>query len=229
MELQENAEHVCDNNIITPINTDNKSIVRHFDKVKLRLSIYLCIKRAFDVVVSAVCLAVLLVPMILIAVCIKLDSSGPVFIKQKRMGQKGKVFYIYKFRTMYRFTPNNVPTAELRNPFYFITHLGRNLRKTSLDELPQLVNVLKGDMSLVGYRPVCLTEIKLNNLREEYGVFKCKPGITGLAQVMGRDDLPYREKARVDRIYLKNRSLILDAYILLKTIPVTISQRGVKW
>ena len=199
------------------------------DKAHLKKILYLCIKRIFDVSVAFTGLIVLTIPFIVISICIKLDSSGPVFIKQKRMGKHGGVFYIYKFRTMYRYVPDNVATSLLSNPHTFVTHFGRLLRKTSIDELPQLINVLRGDMSLVGFRPVCLSEIKLNALREEYGVFACKPGITGLAQVRGRDDLPYKEKAKIDRIYTKNRSLGLDLYILLKTIPVTLSQHGVKW
>ena len=194
----------------------------------LRLSGYLLVKRCFDFTVALVGCLLTLLPMLLIAVHIKLGSPGPAVIKQERMGQHGKVFWIYKFRTMRMDAPNNVATSLLKNAEQYITPQGRFLRKTSLDELPQLFNVLKGEMSLVGFRPVCLTEKKLNALRQKYGVFAVKPGITGLAQVSGRDDLPYKEKAKVDAQYLRNRSVKMDLYCLLKTIPVATSQKGAR-
>ncbi|MBQ0038735.1 MAG: sugar transferase [Clostridiales bacterium] len=189
---------------------------------------YLFSKRAFDILLSLIGLIVAAIPMAVIAIWIKCDSSGPVLLRQERVGKGGEVFRILKFRTMYTYAPNNVATSLLENADRYITPVGRVLRKTSLDELPQLWNVLRGDMSLVGYRPVCLTEKKLNALRREYGVFVCKPGITGLAQVRGRDDLPYKEKAKVDAEYVAKRSLRLDLYCLLMTIPVALTQRGAK-
>ncbi len=189
---------------------------------------YLLVKRTFDIIGALLGIILMFVPMILIALSIALTSKGPVLLKQLRRGQYGKPFYIVKFRTLYRDAPDNVATALLGNLNDYLTPVGRVLRKTSLDELPQLLNVLRGEMSLVGFRPVVMTEQKLNALREQYGIFICKPGITGLAQVSGRDDLPYREKARIDAIYKKRRSIRLDLYCLFKTIPVAISQRGAK-
>lgn len=194
----------------------------------LRMLGYTIVKRCFDLVVALTGCILALIPMLVIAVMIKRGSEGPAIIRQERMGQHGKVFLIYKFRTMRMDAPNNVATSLLKNAEQYITPQGRLLRKTSLDELPQLFNVIKGDMSLVGFRPVCLTEKKLNALRREYGVFAIKPGITGLAQVSGRDDLPYKEKAKVDAEYVKNRSIKLDLYCLLKTIPVAASQEGAR-
>ncbi len=189
---------------------------------------YIFWKRFFDLVVAVLACAICIIPMGIIAVCVVLDSKGPALLKQERMGQYGKAFKIYKFRTMYIDAPNNVATSLLENPEQYITPVGHFLRKTSLDELPQLFNVLIGNMSFVGFRPVCLTEKKLNKLRMEYGVFKSKPGITGLAQVRGRDDIYYRDKAKIDAEYVQNRSLKMDAYCLFQTIPAVLTQRGVK-
>lgn len=189
---------------------------------------YLFCKRAFDLVVSFIACVVFLIPMLVIALWIVLDSKGPALLKQERAGQYGKPFRIYKFRTMYIDAPNNVATSLLENPEQYITRAGRFLRKTSLDELPQLINVLIGNMSFVGFRPVCLTEKKLNKLRMDYGVFESKPGITGLAQVRGRDDIYYKDKAKIDQEYVENRSLKMDAYCLLQTVPAVLTQRGAK-
>ena len=189
---------------------------------------YLCIKRAFDLTVALAALVLAAIPMMVIGACVWCSTKGPTLLKQQRVGQHKKVFTIYKFRTMYYNAPHDVATTLLENADSYITPVGRFLRKTSLDELPQLFNVLKGDMSLVGFRPVVLTEKKLNALREKYGVFVCKPGITGLAQIRGRDDLPYKEKAKVDAEYVANRSIKLDLYCLLKTIPFAASQKGAR-
>ena len=197
-------------------------------KTPVRLAAYLAVKRCFDFIVALAGCIVLLIPMLIIGACVWCSTKGPTLIKQERVGQYGKPFTIYKFRTMVYNAPHDVATSLLNNADSYITPVGRFLRKTSLDELPQLINVLKGEMSLVGFRPVVLTEKKLNALREQYGVFACKPGITGLAQVRGRDDLPYKEKALVDREYVEKRSLKLDLYCLLMTVPVALTQRGAK-
>lgn len=192
------------------------------------LRVYLFIKHSFDFIAALILGIVLLVPMMIIAVCIKMNSAGPVFFSQLRIGENGEPFKLYKFRTMDESAPHDLATSQFYDAEKYITTLGLFLRRTSLDELPQLLNVLKGEMSFVGFRPVCITETKLNNLRREYGVFSCRPGITGLAQIRGRDDLHYKEKAKIDAEYAKNRSIKLDLYCLLKTIPVNLSQRGVK-
>ena len=193
--------------------------------------LYEFVKRVFDFLVALVALVILALPMLVIGICIKKDSTGPALLKQKRVGRYGKEFTLYKFRTMYMDAPQDLATSRLRameDPDQYITPLGKKLRKTSLDELPQLVNILKGDMSLVGYRPVCTTELKLNKLREEYGVFAHRPGMTGLAQVRGRDDIYYKDKALIDAEYERTRSFKVDIRCLLDTIPTVTSGKGVK-
>lgn len=193
-----------------------------------RLRVYLCVKRIFDFTAALIGLILAGVPMLIIGACVWGSTKGPTLLKQERVGQYKKVFTIYKFRTMVYNAPHDVATTLLKDADSYITPVGRFLRKTSLDELPQLINVLKGDMSLVGFRPVVLTEKKLNALREQYGVFQCKPGITGLAQIRGRDDISYKEKARIDAEYAATRSIKLDLYCLLKTIPFAASQKGAR-
>lgn len=193
-----------------------------------RLRAFLCVKYSFDFLFSLFLLIVLALPLLLIALLIRLDSPGPALFTQIRVGQYGKTFKVYKFRTMYQSAPRDMPTSQFNDADRYITRLGAFLRKTSLDELPQLLNVLKGEMSFVGFRPVCTTERKLNALRTQYGVFDCRPGITGLAQVQGRDDLYYKDKAKVDAEYARKRSIKLDLQCLIKTVPVTLTQKGAK-
>lgn len=189
---------------------------------------YLLIKRIFDVVLSVFAGIVLAVPMIIIGILIRLDSKGPAVFKQKRMGKDGKTFTIYKFRTMHVSAPTEKATCDFIDADQYVTRMGLFLRRTSIDELPQLFNVLRGEMSIVGYRPVCLTETKLNELRERYGVFAFRPGITGLAQVSGRDSLNYEEKARLDAQYIQNCSLRMDLWCLLKTVKTVFTGEGAK-
>lgn len=227
MELQKSIDQYAAFESTENTGNENSDAVKHSIS-SVRIMVYLCIKRVFDLIVSVVLLIVLMIPMALIALLVRLNYPGSPVIRQKRIGQYGEVFGMYKFRTMYRFAPGDVATASISNMSFYTTPFGRFLRRTSIDELPQLLNVLIGNMSLVGFRPVVIKEENLNSLRKEYGVFECKPGMTGLAQVRGRDDISYKEKARIDKLYLKNRSVGLDLYILLKTIPVAVSQRGVK-
>lgn len=193
-----------------------------------RLKVYTAVKRIFDLTCAVLGLLLAGIPMLIIGACVWGSTKGPMLIKQERVGQYGKVFTIYKFRTMVYDAPHDVATSLLKDADSYITPVGRFLRKTSLDELPQLINVLKGEMSLVGFRPVVLTEKKLNALRTKYGVFECKPGITGLAQIRGRDDISYKEKARIDAEYAATRSVRLDLYCLIKTIPFAASQKGAR-
>lgn len=189
--------------------------------------VYGFIKRLFDIVCSAAGLAVLFVPMVVVAVLVRMDSQGPAIFRQQRVGRYGKEFTIYKFRTMKLTAPSEVASREFQNPEQHVTKLGAFLRKTSIDELPQLVNILRGDMSIVGYRPVCVTETKLNQLRMEYGVFALRPGITGLAQVSGRDNVTYEKKALLDARYVKECSAKMDAYCLAKTVKIVLTGEGV--
>lgn len=188
---------------------------------------YLFIKRFADFILSLFGLLVLSVPMAVIAVLIRIDSQGPAIFKQERIGKNGRIFVIYKFRTMKKDAPHDVASCRLENSEQHVTKFGQFLRRTSIDELPQLINILRGDMSIIGYRPVCLTEEKLNHLREEYGVFVLRPGITGLAQVSGRDNINYKDKARLDAQYVSMCSARTDILCLLRTIKIVISGEGV--
>ena len=187
---------------------------------------YLVIKRVVDFTVACIILLVLALPMLIIAALIKIGSSGPALFKQQRMGLGGKPFTIYKFRTMKQDAPPEMATLEFKDSSDYITRIGGFLRRTSIDELPQLLNIIKGDMSFVGYRPVCLTEENLNNLRMEYGVFALRPGITGLAQVKGRDTLRSPEKALLDKQYVEECSAKLDLWCCWQTVWTVISGKG---
>lgn len=185
------------------------------------------LKRGFDVLAAAAGL-VLLSP-ILVGLClaVRLDSPGPALHWSKRVGRYNRIFPMPKFRTMRTGAPN-VATHLLADPDAWITPLGRVLRRTSLDELPQLWSVLKGDMSLVGPRPALFNQDDLVALRTQAGVEVLRPGVTGWAQVNGRDDLPIPEKVRYDAEYLARRSLLLDLRILLITARAAVSGRGVR-
>ncbi len=190
--------------------------------------LYRFVKRIFDLVVSLAAGTVLILPLTVICVLVRMDSPGPALFSQKRLGKDGKVFKIYKIRTMKKDAPPNVATNDLEDIDQITTGIGRFLRKTSLDELPQLWNVIRGDMSIVGYRPVCLSEEWLNSQRLERGVLQVRPGITGYAQVLGRDDICASEKVALDVYYVQNRSLKLDMWCLLHTVGVVFTGEGAK-
>lgn len=188
---------------------------------------YLTIKRGLDLLAVAATSFVTAPVLALLALLIKLDSPGPVFFRQKRVG-KGKTFFaIYKFRTMRSDAPKDVPTHLLQNPGRHITRMGGFLRKTSLDELPQLINIAKGEMTLVGPRPALWNQDDLVAERDKYGANDLTPGITGWAQINGRDELPIPVKARYDGEYKKNLSFRLDVKILLLTLPRALFGSGV--
>lgn len=155
------------------------------------------------------------------------EPKATILFKQKRAGVDNKAFICYKFRSMKMTAPNNASTYELENPDEFITPWGKFLRKTSIDEIPQLFNILKGDMSFIGPRPVILKEKELLDLRYENGAASVKPGITGLSQISGRDNLPPAIKAKTDGIYANDISFRNDLKILLKTIPKVLKAEGV--
>lgn len=188
---------------------------------------YLMFKRIFDIAASFAAGVILLLPLALVAVLIRLDSPGPAIFRQERMGKGGKAFTIYKFRTMSISAPRDMATRELEKHGQYVTKLGAFLRRSSIDELPQLWNILKGDMSIVGYRPVVLTETKLNEMRKAYGVFATRPGITGLAQVSGRDNLSIEEKVRLDAEYVAKCSLGMDIRCILMTVKTVLTGEGV--
>lgn len=184
-------------------------------------------KRIFDIVFSSL-LIVLLIPVFLVlSILVKATSRGPVLFKQRRIGKDKTEFYIYKFRTMYLETPKNMPTHLLENPDKYITPVGKLLRKTSLDELPQLINIIKGEMSFVGPRPALYNQYDLISLRDEQGVNYFRPGVTGWAQINGRDELEIPEKVKFDSYYIKNRSLWLDTKIIFITFYKALFGYGV--
>ena len=186
------------------------------------------IKRFFDSILSALAILVLSWLFIILAVSIKCTSKGPVFFKQKRVGKDKTYFNILKFRTMRIDTPKDVPTHLLTNPEQYITKIGRFLRKTSLDELPQLFNILVGDMAFVGPRPALWNQEDLIKERDLYDANAVRPGLTGLAQVSGRDELPIPVKARYDGEYVDNISLWKDIVLMVKTVGSVLKHDGVK-
>lgn len=187
------------------------------------------IKRSVDVVLASL-LIVALSPLLLITyIIIKISElSSPAVFKQERCGKDKVPFILYKFRTMSVNAPKNVPTSELESANQHITKLGKFLRATSLDELPQLFNVFKGDMSFVGPRPVIFEETKLIAARDKYKANGVLPGLTGLAQINGRDEVGVDKKARMDGIYARNLSAKLDMSIFFMTVPAVISRKGVR-
>ena len=185
------------------------------------------VKRMLDVILS-LCGVVLLSPVFLIlAVWIKLDSPGPVFFKQKRVGKHKTYFNILKFRTMRTDAPHDMPTHLLENPEAFITRSGAFLRRTSLDELPQIINILMGEMSVVGPRPALWNQDDLLAERDRYGANDVTPGLTGWAQVNGRDELEIEEKARLDGEYVHQLTFKMDATCVLMTVGSVLRQKGV--
>ena len=171
----------------------------------------------------------MLAPLLLVlALLVKLDSPGPALFKQKRVGRNEKLFDIYKFRSMYTSAPRDVATSELQNAESHITRVGRVLRKTSLDELPQLFNVLKGEMSLIGPRPLVPNEKDIHELRREKGAYRVRPGITGWAQVNGRDCVLPVDKARLDGYYADHISFGLDVKIIIFSVICVLTARGVR-
>lgn len=189
---------------------------------------YQYIKRLIDIVLSLGAIVVLSPVLIVLAVLIKLDSKGPVLFRQKRVGKDKVHFEILKFRTMYADVPKDVPTHLLADPASKITKIGRFLRKSSLDELPQIFNIFKGEMSIIGPRPALWNQFDLIEERDKYGANDVRPGLTGLAQVMGRDELPIDVKAKYDGDYVKNITFANDVKIFFRTIFSVASADGIK-
>ena len=184
-------------------------------------------KRALDIILSGCGILVLAPVYLILAIAIKIDDPGPVFFRQKRVGIHKSHFNIMKFRTMKMETPKYMSTMELKDPDQYLTRCGRLLRKTSLDEIPQLINVLKGDMSLVGPRPLISDEYEIHAMRMRFGVYGLRPGLTGLAQINGRDLVTPEEKVRWDVRYLEKCSLWTDFKILLSTVPKVFGCVGI--
>ena len=185
------------------------------------------VKRVLDFLLALAGTIVLSPLLLVLAAWVKLDSKGPVFFRQKRVGRDKRLFSILKFRSRYADTPHDVPTHLLQNPEAMITRSGRFLRRTSLDELPQLFNILAGQMSVVGPRPALWNQADLIAERDKYGANALVPGLTGYAQVNGRDELPIPVKAELDGYYAAHVNFVLDMKIFFKTIFNVLAGRGV--
>ena len=186
------------------------------------------LKRFFDILLSFLAIILLALPMIILSIVIKIDSKGPIFFKQKRIGKNKKIFTILKFRTMRIDTPHDTPTHELSDPKKWITKVGGFLRKTSLDELPQIFNIFVGDMSVIGPRPALWNQDDLIAERDKYNINALKPGLTGWAQIHGRDELPIPVKVEMDKIYYDNLSFGFDVKCLFMTVISVLKSDGVK-
>ncbi|HEM4275633.1 TPA: sugar transferase [Streptococcus suis] len=184
-------------------------------------------KRILAIVISGSAIVILSPILLLIALAIKLDSRGPVLFKQKRVGKNKKHFMIYKFRSMYVDAPSDMPTHLLKNPTAMITKVGAFLRKTSLDELPQLFNIFKGEMAIVGPRPALWNQYDLIEERDKYRANDIRPGLTGWAQINGRDELEIDEKSKLDGYYVENMGLLLDIKCFFGTFISVAKSEGV--
>ncbi len=193
----------------------------------MKKSKYIRVKRYIDVILSAFAMVILSPLFFVLIIAIKVDSRGPVLFRQKRVGIYKKHFDILKFRTMKIDTPKDMPTHMLENPEQYITRVGKFLRKTSLDELPQIINILKGDMSIIGPRPALWNQYDLIKERDKYGANDVKPGLTGWAQINGRDELEIPVKAKFDGVYVKNIGLLMDIKCFVGTIVSVLKSEGV--
>ena len=187
---------------------------------------YTYVKFSVDLAVAIISLFLLAFVLGIVSIFIKVDSKGPVLFKQQRSGKDKKPFTIYKFRTMTTDAPKNAPTCELQDATHYITRVGNVMRKLSIDELPQLLNIIKGEMSFVGPRPVILNEVDLIYERDKYNANSCKPGITGWAQANGRDEINFYDKARMDGEYTEKLGLMMDLRCLAKTVETILFAKG---
>ena len=185
------------------------------------------IKRLIDIVLSLIGLTVLAIPMLILALIVKLDSNGPVLFWQKRVGLHKETFMMPKFRSMYTETPSELPTHLLNDPQRWITPVGKILRKTSLDELPQIFCILTGKMSIIGPRPALWNQFDLIEERDKYGANDVRPGLTGWAQINGRDELEIPVKAKLDGEYVEKMSFPFDCKCFFGTILAVIRRDGV--
>jgi hypothetical protein len=188
---------------------------------------YIIIKNILDFILSLLALIILLPFFFIFAIIIKLESKGPIFFKQKRIGKDKKEFYIYKFRTMRTDTPKDMPTHLLKDAESYITKSGKIFRKTSIDELPQIINILKGQMSIIGPRPALWNQYDLIKERDKYNANSIRPGLTGWAQVNGRDELEIPIKAKLDGEYVQKMSFLFDLKIFFETIVKVFKHDGV--
>lgn len=194
---------------------------------KMVIQMYKYIKRLCDFIISLFSLIVLSPLFLIIACIIKIESKGPVFFKQKRVTKGMRHFQILKFRTMYIDAPKNAPTHLLDNPERFITKSGRFLRKTSLDELPQLINIIKGEMSIIGPRPALWNQYDLIKERDDYGANDVLPGLSGWAQINGRDELSIELKAKLDGEYVQKFGFSMDVKCFIGTLFKVVKREGI--
>ncbi len=187
---------------------------------------YRFFKRAIDLLLSFLGIVVLIIPMLIIILIIKISDPGPAFFKQKRVGKDKELFWLLKFRSMKMNTPD-IPTHLLENPDQYITSVGKFLRKTSLDELPQLFNIFVGHMSIIGPRPALWNQDDLVAERDKYGANNVKPGLTGWAQINGRDELEIPVKAKLDGEYVERMSFLFDCKCFFGTITAVLKSDGV--
>lgn len=213
-EVREKIDNATDLHQLIP-----EDCVRDLDRVDLSRHPYRYFKRILDIVAASIGVALCLLPMIVVALVVFIDDPGKPVFAQYRVGRYGKRFKLYKFRTMKRETPKYLPTMEMDDPDRYVTRVGRGLRKLSLDELPQLFNVIKGDMSLVGPRPLISDEYEIHAMRTRFGVYDIRPGVTGLAQINGRDQVGPEEKVHWDVEYMRRFGIVQDLKILFHTIP----------
>lgn len=184
-------------------------------------------KRLIDIICSLLGIAVFFIPMIIIALIIKSEDPGPAVFKQKRIGKSKKTFMLYKFRSMKLSTPHDVPTHLLKDPKQYLLKCGATLRKYSLDELPQLFNILKGEMSIIGPRPALWNQYDLIDERDKYSANDIRPGLTGWAQINGRDELEIPVKAQLDGYYKEHLSFAFDIKCFFMTIGKVLKHDGV--
>lgn len=186
-----------------------------------------CVKRCIDIILSLAGLILASWLYLIIIIAIVIDDPGPVFFSQKRVGKNKKIFKLYKFRSMKMTTPHDTPTHMLENPEQYITRVGRFLRKSSLDEIPQLWNILKGDMSVIGPRPALWNQDDLIEERDKYGANDVRPGLSGWAQICGRDELEIEDKARLDGEYVGKMNFLFDCRCFFGTAIGALRGDGV--
>lgn len=203
-----------------------ENAVRDIKFVDIMNRQYLVFKRMIDIIIALVALLIIALPMLIVILIVYIDDPGNVIFTQYRVGMGGRRFKLYKLRTMWRDTPKYMSTSEVDDPNRYITRVGHILRRLSIDELPQLINVLKGDMSIVGPRPLISDEHEIHDLRMKFGVYKIRPGLTGLAQIRGRDMVSPADKVHWDVRYLEEFGLWTDVKIVLSTVPKLIGGYG---
>ena len=210
------------------VQAPRKDVIPGLQYIDVSKRKYNTFKRAMDIVIAVVALLILLLPLLIVMLCVYIDNPGKVIFAQERIGRNGKSFRIFKVRTMVASAPRNLSAAEFRDADRYVTRLGSLLRKTSLDELPQLINVIKGDMSIVGPRPLIAEESRVHMLRRKYGVYQTRPGITGLAQINGRNNVSTVDKVRWEVKYLERYGFLEDVRIMFATVPKILRGSDVK-